>query len=180
MHKSVLMSSAIWSFYMIQNVMLSTVYQKNGSQRCAFLCVIMDETGRWLNKNPCWFDGCPLNYMCFILQCLQGAGIAQWLDRHSWLKGCGFESLQERWENFLLQGWLSVLALISVSVPPHVTIVACKRSRSFCQKCRWQVTAKHAYPLHMWFAWSLHGCMVYTELAPRWLQFQMAPAMPSL
>ena len=36
----------------------------------------------------------------------------------SGLKGHGFESLQERRENFLLQGRLSVLALISVSVPP--------------------------------------------------------------
>ena len=30
---------------------------------------------------------------------------------------------------------------------PRVTTVARKRSRSFCQKCRWQVTAKHAYTL---------------------------------
>ena len=36
----------------------------------------------------------------------------------SWLKGRGFESLLERWENFLFQGRLSVLTLISVSVPP--------------------------------------------------------------
>ena len=36
----------------------------------------------------------------------------------SWLKGRGFGSLQERRENFLLQGQLSVLTLISVSVPP--------------------------------------------------------------
>ena len=36
----------------------------------------------------------------------------------SWLKGHGFESLLERRENFLLQGRLSVLTLISVSVPP--------------------------------------------------------------
>ena len=35
----------------------------------------------------------------------------------SW-KGRGFESLQERQENFLLQGQLSVLTLILVSVPP--------------------------------------------------------------
>ena len=35
----------------------------------------------------------------------------------SWLKGRGFESLLERRENFLLQGRLSVLTLISVSVP---------------------------------------------------------------
>ena len=36
----------------------------------------------------------------------------------------------------------------SVSVPPpppRVTGVAHKRPRSFCQKCRWQVTPKHAY-----------------------------------
>ena len=36
----------------------------------------------------------------------------------SWLKGRGFESQQERRENYLLQGHLSVLTLISVSVPP--------------------------------------------------------------
>ena len=32
----------------------------------------------------------------------------------------------------------------------RVTAVARKRPRSFCQKCRWQVTAKHAYTLRMW------------------------------
>ena len=36
----------------------------------------------------------------------------------SWLKGRGFESLQERRDNFILQGRLSVLTLLSVSVPP--------------------------------------------------------------
>ena len=35
----------------------------------------------------------------------------------------------------------------SVSVPPRVTAVARKRPKSFCQKCRWQVTPKHAYTL---------------------------------
>ena len=33
---------------------------------------------------------------------------------------------------------------------PLVTAVACKKSQSFCQKCRWQVTTKHAYTWHMW------------------------------
>ena len=37
----------------------------------------------------------------------------------SWSKGCRFESLQEQRDNFLLQGQLSVLTLISVSVPPQ-------------------------------------------------------------
>ena len=38
----------------------------------------------------------------------------------SCLKGRVFESLQERRENFLLQGQLSVPTLILVSVPPPV------------------------------------------------------------
>ena len=46
-------------------------------------------------------------------------GIAQWLERQTHdLKGCGFESLLEQRENFHLQGRLSVLTLILVSVPP--------------------------------------------------------------
>ena len=42
-----------------------------------------------------------------------------------------------------------------------VTAVARKRAQSFCQKFRWQVTAKHAYTLRD----VVHGCMVYTERA---------------
>ena len=34
-----------------------------------------------------------------------------------------------------------------VSIPPCVTAVARKRLRSFCQKCRWKITPKHAYSL---------------------------------
>ena len=43
----------------------------------------------------------------------------------SWLKGCGFESLQQQ-ENFLFQGWLSVLTLVLISVPPP-----CYRSSTY-------------------------------------------------
>ena len=39
----------------------------------------------------------------------------------------------ERWENFLLQDQLSVLTLISASVPPHVTAVERKGTRSFSE-----------------------------------------------
>ena len=35
-----------------------------------------------------------------------------------WSNGLGLESRQERRENFVLQGQLSVLTLMSVSVPP--------------------------------------------------------------
>ena len=59
---------------------------------------------------------------------------------------------------------------------PYVTAVARKRSRSFCQKHRWQVTAKHTYTLStwLWMMWHcklVHGWMVYTELVPRWQHF---------
>ena len=80
----------------------------------------------------------------------------------SWLKGRGFESLLERRENFLLQGRLSVLTLIfRYPFHPRVTEVARKRSRSFCQKSRWQVTAKHAYILRMWLCMKWHGAWLY-------------------
>ena len=44
------------------------------------------------------------------------------------------------WENFLLRSQLCVLTVILCPFHPHVTIVACKKPQSFCQKCRWQVT----------------------------------------
>ena len=37
-----------------------------------------------------------------------------------------------------------------VPLHPHGTTAACERSWSFCKKCRWQVTAKHACTLCMW------------------------------
>ena len=44
---------------------------------------------------------------------------------------------------------------------PCVTAVAHKRSWSFCRKCRWQVTAKHAYTLRMWLCTlCMWWCMV--------------------
>ena len=92
-----------------------------------------------------------------------GAGIVQWLERRTrdWKVAgsnpCGsggrifFSGV-----NFLC--WL----LFLYPFHPRVTAVARKRSRSSCQKRRWQVTAKHAYTLRMWLcmkwpgAW-LHG-----------------------
>ena len=47
----------------------------------------------------------------------------------------------------LLQSRLCVLTLIRCPFHPRFTVVARKRPRSFCQKCGWQVTPKHAYTL---------------------------------
>ena len=40
-----------------------------------------------------------------------------------------------------------MLTFIQCPFHPRVTAVARKRLRSFCQKCRWQVTSKHEYTL---------------------------------
>ena len=40
-----------------------------------------------------------------------------------------------------------MLTLIRCPFHPRITAVARERLRSFCQKCRWQVTRKHAYTL---------------------------------
>ena len=65
---------------------------------------------------------------------------------------------------------------------PRVTAVARKRPRSFCQKRRRQVTAKHAYDLTYVALHEVTWCMVVlcTQNAPRWQQFLVAPAMPAL
>ena len=36
-----------------------------------------------------------------------------------------------------------------------------KISQSFCQKCRWQVAAKHACTLHMWLCMKRNGAWLY-------------------
>ena len=70
----------------------------------------------------------------------------------SWSKGPGFESRQERREKFFLQGQLSVL-LFRYPFHPRVPAVTRERSRSACQKYRWQVKAKHT-PYLCGFEWS--------------------------
>ena len=69
---------------------------------------------------------------------------------NSWLKGRGFESLLERRENFSSPGsTFCADSYFGNPFHPRVTTVARKKSRSFCQKCRWQVTAKHACTLRI-------------------------------
>ena len=57
----------------------------------------------------------------------------------SWSKGLRFKSQREWWKNFLLMVIFLFWLLLQYSIRACVTAAACKRSRSFCQKCRWQV-----------------------------------------
>ena len=83
----------------------------------------------------------------------------------------------------ILFSWVSFLfwLLLGYLFHPHV---ACTKSQSFLQKCRWQVTAKHTCGIciHVWpqiqcYYELVQSCMVYTEHVLRWQQFSMAPVM---
>ena len=78
-----------------------------------------------------------------------------------WLKGHRFESRQEQ-QVFLLQGKFLCWLLSQYPLHVHVTTVAHKRSPSFCQKCRWQVTAKHACTSCMWLCMTWHGAWLHS------------------
>ena len=105
----------------------------------------------------CWSCFLFLPGVCFLWD--GGSSVVRAPD--SWSKGRGFEPRQERRENFLHQGPLSVMTL-RYPFHPRVTAVARKRSRSFRQKCRWQVPAKHTYTYLCVFEWSdiVNRCMV--------------------
>ena len=75
-----------------------------------------------------------------------GAGIAQWLERRT--RDRKVAGSNPCWSGggrifFSRVNFLCRL-LFRYPLHPRVTAVARKRPRSFCQMCRWQVTAKHA------------------------------------
>ena len=117
-----------------------------------------------LAVSNCLLTSYQYHHLWSLIKLLRGAGIAQWLECRTrdrkvagsnpcWSGGRIFFSRV----NFLC--WL----LFRYPFHPRVTAVACKtkRPRSFCQKCRWQVTAKHAYTLRMWLCMKWHGAWLY-------------------
>ena len=81
---------------------------------------------------------------------LWGAGIAQWLERRTrdW-KVAGSNPCWNGGRIFFSRVDFLCWLLLRYPFHPRVTTVARKKSRSYCQKCRWQVTAKHAYTLRI-------------------------------
>ena len=75
-------------------------------------------------------------------------GIAQWLEwqTRDW-KVVGSNPCRSGGKTVFSRADFLCWLLFWYSFHPHVTTVARKRSQSFCQKCRWQVTAKHAIHL---------------------------------
>ena len=86
------------------------------------------------------------------------AGIAQWLEcwTHDW-KVMGLNPCRSSGIIFFSSVNFLCWLLFQYLFHPRVTAVASKRSQSLCQKCRWQVTAKHASTLHMWLCMKWHG-----------------------
>ena len=76
------------------------------------------------------------------------------------LKGRGFESLQERRKNFLLRSRLSVLTLISESVPPRV-IAAAQLTAKRRIHLTYVALYEDAYTLRMWLCMKWHGAWLY-------------------
>ena len=92
-----------------------------------------------------------------------GAGIAQWLERRTrdW-KVAGSNPCWNGGRIFFSRVDFLCWLLFRYPFHPRVTTVARKKSRSFCQKCRWQVTAKHAYTLRMWILLNRASALVTT------------------
>ena len=128
---------------------------------CTCTCVLMCACIHvWFACMHGWVGGwCAKNIM-FISY--PEAGIAQWLER--WTRDWKVAGSNPCWSGGrILFSRVHFLCWLLFRYPfnPRVTAVAHKRSWSFCQKCRWQVTAKHAYTLHMWLCMKWHGAWLY-------------------
>ena len=100
---------------------------------------------------------------------LLGAGIAQWLEH--WTcdqKVVGSSPGRSGGRIFFSRVNCLCWLLFRYAFHPRVTTVARKKNRSFCQKCTWQVTAKHACTLRMWLCMKWHGAWLYGVHRTRW------------
>ena len=120
----------------------------------------------WMNDapaHPCIFTSVvELNAVKTSLK-HRGAGIAQWLEHRTrdW-KVTGSNPCWNGGRIFFSRVDFLCWLLFRYPFHPRVTTVARKKSRSFCQKCRWQVTAKHAYTLRMWILLNRASALVTT------------------
>ena len=91
------------------------------------------------------------------------AGIAQWLERRTrdW-KVAGSNPCWNGGRIFFSRVDFLCWLLFRYPFHPRVTTVARKKFRSFCQKCRCQVTTKHAYTLRMWILLNRASALVTT------------------
>ena len=124
-----------------------------------------------------------LNTHLVLIYQQQGVGIAQWLEHWT----CDWKVVVSNpcWSSgiiFSLQGWLSVLTHFGIRSTPMLPQQHIKNPGHSAKSAGGRLQLNTHTPYICGFAWShmVHGCMVYTELALRRLQFHVAPAMPVL
>ena len=110
-----------------------------------------------------WHHGSEGVKLCYRFQTPLGAGIAQWLEHRT--RDWKVEGSNPCWNGgriFFSRVDFLCWLLFRYPFHPRVTTVARKKSWSFCQKCRWQVTAKHAYTSRMWILLNRASALVTT------------------
>ena len=155
-------------------------YQSTPTARFEMLCHAVTQTPSAGLRHPsfggrcrkavlgvCCGCCCKLTYISKVTQSQcgggGGGGIAQWLERRTrdW-KVAGSNPCWNSGRIFFSRVDFLCWLLFRYPFHPRVTTVARKKSRSFCQKCRWQVTAKHAYTLRMWLLLNRASALVTT------------------
>ena len=113
------------------------------------------------------FCCCFVEFLCVSF--LGGAGIAQWLE-HQTREPKVAGSNPWRFGGRIFFSMVNFLCWLSFRDPfhPGVTAVSRKIPRSFCQKCRWQVTVKYAWAWRMWLYMKWHGAWLYGVHRMRW------------
>ena len=119
----------------------------------------------------CWFsssDSFSLSWVetddCKLLKAFVPSGVLEGKATHMTCRGGDSSVVRAPGRIFFSRIDFLCRLLFWYPFYPHVTTVARKISRSFCRKCRWQVTAKHAYTLCMWLCMKWHGTWLYGVL----------------
>ena len=109
---------------------------------------------------------------CYTSHDCRGAGIAQSVVERQARDRKVAGSIPNRSGGIIFFSCVKFLCRLLFRYPFHPRVIAAarKRARSFCQKCRWQVTAEHT---GMWLQMKchcklVHGCVLYTGHAPGW------------
>ena len=135
----IILNSVVFQFYFI---VISWFFFKNWPNVLELICLLLHQ------------------FVYFFINLEVGVVIAQWLQHQRCDQKVTSSSPRSGGIIFFSMVYFLCWLLFWYSSYPHVTAVAHKRSWSFCQKCRWQVTAKHTCSL-MYVVF--HGCMEYTE-----------------
>ena len=144
---------------------MSDQYHRDHNCRPDPACSVAAASSRFSGHGPvdCTTWSSVLQVQYNVSRWLWGAGIAQWLEHRTrdW-KVAGSNPCWNGGRIFFSRVDFLCWLLFRYPFHPRVTTVARKKSRSFCQKCRWQVTAKHAYTLRMWILLNRASALVTT------------------